>query len=780
MASGAALLIQGMILFNRRISPTGLVFLLILGAILFYHWRGLQPGYAFLPVTLGQSLQPWRATYGELPPDTGISADALYIHYTFLQFNIRELQARRFPLWDSGILGGHPAVADPLYQIFYPVWTWLALLIGNVARAYTLGIGLHVLLAAGSMYALSRTWGHSQSGAVVAAFTYALGGAMVVWMEMALNLGTLAWFPAILCAYERATQQGSWKWTVAAAGCFMLGCFAGHIQYMATFALFWGLYAIGKMLAYRYENGVWKKEAILHFSVAIGLGTLAALPLLLPLTEFLELTRRTTGPGLQSPFPLPQLLTLLVPNYFGTPVTGEYWGANYTETTIYTGVVGFILAIVAPFASKRFMARYVALMVIPLAYLMLGGPGVAALGEVALLKFINQTRVFVVIPLALALLAAETLTLPRLPRLAGMVASLAVLAIVGVALYANFGQGRDHFEQIQGDIYRMGGLIGGLLLLLWGVTLHPNGRRWAGWGMAFLVFCDLYLWGGGYNPVGRVDEVIPPLPVIEALHRTDGYRTIAIQRDHFVFGMNLLSSFGIPEAGGYSSLVYRPILRMVTKGDPDNAFGLPRYSNLLLFNRPTERLLELLQVKQVVSLYPLNGTRDEYALSATRWQVRQQSPLYIYEDKSPLPRSAVYYDFEVIEDEVAAIARLHEASFPINERVVVYEDLAFTPTPHPATPATIIEATPQRVVIEATAAQSGLLVFGEMNYPGWVAVVDGEAAPVVTANGVWRGVVISEGTHRVELLFRPTRLYWGIAGAGIAVALSILLMWRRK
>jgi hypothetical protein len=766
-----------MLLFNRRVLPAWLALIIIVGAILFYHWRGLQPGQAFLPVALGQSLYPWRADYSEVPSSYLVSPDPLYIHYTFLQFNVRELQAGRFPLWDSGILSGHPAVADPLYQIFYPVWNILALLWGNTARAYTIGIGIHVLLAAGFTYALSRTWGHSYTGAIVAALTYALSGAMVLWLEMSLNLGTLTWFPAILFAYERALRPHSFKWTVLTAFFFALGCLAGHVQYMVTFTLFWGLYAIGKTIAYRLEHVRWNSAPLLQFGIALGLGGLGAAPLLLPLTEFLELTRRTTGPGLQSPFPITQLLTLWVPNYFGNPLDGNYWGANYTETTIYAGVVAFVLAVVAPFTTKRFMPRYLALMLIPFAYLMLGGPGIAALGEISVLKFINQARVFVVMPLAIALLAAETLTMARLPRLPVLVVSLSMMATIAFAIFNNVGLGGENFTVIREDVYRMAGLMIGLTLFVYGATFHIKGQVWARWGIVLLVFFDLYLWGHLYNPIGRVEDVAPRTPAIAALQRTDGYRTLAVQSDRFVLGMNLLSSFNIPEAGGYSSLVYRPILRVISGGDPDNAFGLPRYSNYLLFNRPTERLLELLQVKQVVSAYPLDGQNNGYELPSPRWHPHEVVPLFIYEDTTPLPRSAVYYDFEVITDELEAIARVHEATFRIRERAVLNQEVPIPATPLPTTAATILEVTPQRILIEATAQQAGVLVYGEMNYPGWQALVDGEPAPIITANAIWRGVVIPEGRHQVEFVFRPARFYWGLAGAGLALGLSVLLVW---
>lgn len=53
---------------------------------------------------------------------------------------------------------------------------------------------------------------------------------------------------------------------------------------------------------------------------------------------------------------LKQLVTLVVPNFYGSPVAPlHYWGVgNYSEQTIYTGAVALILALAAPVVHKKF------------------------------------------------------------------------------------------------------------------------------------------------------------------------------------------------------------------------------------------------------------------------------------------------------------------------------------------------------------------------------------------------------------------------------------------
>jgi hypothetical protein len=70
----------------------------------------------------------------------------------------------------------------------------------------------------------------------------------------------------------------------------------------------------------------------------------------------------------------------------------------------------------------------------------------------------------------------------------------------------------------------------------------------------------------------------------------------------------------------------------------------------------------------------------------------------------------------------------------------------------------------------------GVLVFSEVDYPGWRARVDGLPVPVVRADYVLRAVCVPSGQHDVELTFDPPLVK---AGAAISTAalLAIVVVW---
>jgi hypothetical protein len=55
----------------------------------------------------------------------------------------------------------------------------------------------------------------------------------------------------------------------------------------------------------------------------------------------------------------------------------------------------------------------------------------------------------------------------------------------------------------------------------------------------------------------------------------------------------------------------------------------------------------------------------------------------------------------------------------------------------------------------------GTVVMGDVYEPGWRAWVDGRRIPIREMHGAVRGILVPEGRHRVEVLYRPWALYIG-------------------
>lgn len=594
--------------------------ILVLGVSLF-HARGLWPGQAFLPVDLANNNLPWRAGPPQ-PLQNWLISDPLYEFYPFLTNAVNSIRhAGHWPLWNPRIFLGHPVVADPLNQPFYPFFVALGVLLGT-ARGLAIGLWLHAVLATVLTYGLLRTIGGRRPAAVLGAFTYALSGYMVTWFEATHRVSTLTWLPGVLWAFELAVRRRSLRYAALAALMMAMAILGGQFQLAVAFILFLSLYAIGRTLeSVRCRDGahVWP---LVVLAVTAGLGALLSAIQTIPFAEFLGLSHRVVPQGL-APLPVQQLITLIIPDFYGNPAcTGSYWGAfNFSEGTIYAGLPALLLAGMAPFCARRFFAAYTSLVALVVIFFIIGGPGVQMLSSVPVLKYVPLHRSAFLLPLIVALLAAETLSAPRISIRAVVLAGGILAVAAALTIYMNWEQVQAHWQELERPFARAAALLViaiGLLVLRERLPLF---RRPANWGLVGLVFVDLFLAGSHFNPAGPITELMPLTPAIEYLRAHAGlHRVVTYQLDDQVLvGPNVLSIYDIAQAGGYSSLVTARFQQLISAGDPKAGIvkGVGRWlklnPNIVFFNRPPRRLLDLLQVGYAVSPRPLSdpGIRAE-------------------------------------------------------------------------------------------------------------------------------------------------------------------------
>ncbi len=155
-------------------------------------------------------------------------------------------------------------------------------------------------------------------------------------------------------------------------------------------------------------------------------------------------------------------------------------------------------------------------------------------------------------------------------------------------------------------------------------------------------------------------------------------------------------------------------------------------------------------------------------------------PNPIYRNREAFPRAWLVHASESVPegDLVGAgrrlLARQHELS-----RLAIVEhpgDLALAPASGPESVRWEL-ATSSRLKLTVETSAAALLVLSDSYYPGWTARVDGAARPLLATNLAMRGVELSAGRHRVELVYRPGSYRVGLATSGFS-ALLLGLAWR--
>jgi Bacterial membrane protein YfhO len=603
-----------------RVSRDVLALIIVVSGVSLFHLRGLLPGQTFLPVDLANSNLPWYSVSAQ-PLQNGLISDPLYQYYPFLVNAVDTIrQEGQWPLWNPRIFTGQPSAADPLAQTFYPVFLLLALWLG-VARGLSVGLVLHAALASILTYSYLRSLQFTRQSSMFGAFTYALSGYMVTWFETPFWLSTLSWLPGVLWGFEVAIQTRRLRYVAVAALMLGFAILGGQYSFIVTFIVFFIFYAAGRVLERLVQKEpvrLWPLAAAIAVVAFALLGTALQT---LPFAEFLNLSQRVITQGLRDPLPLQQLLTLIVPKFYGNPEgAGSYWGIwNYSEATIYVGLSALCLAAIAPFIGNRFFIFWVTGMTVLLLYFTVGGPGVQGLGSLPLFKYASLHRSVFLLPLFVALLAAHTLSEGQWPARIATTVVLCVSALLLSAALMNWRDVQVHWQELQVPI-----ITAALLLLASLALIGLRGRRLAtrDANLAFiaLAFFDLYHMGSQYNPAGPIEQLMPPTPSVAYLkeHLSD-YRAAPYQTAGMLFGPNVLSIYGISEAGGYSSVLPTAVQRLVQAGDPKgdatgSGFWMRQNGNMVFFSRPSTRLLDLLQVAYVITPGPRidTGVRAVY------------------------------------------------------------------------------------------------------------------------------------------------------------------------
>jgi hypothetical protein len=157
-------------------------------------------------------------------------------------------------------------------------------------------------------------------------------------------------------------------------------------------------------------------------------------------------------------------------------------------------------------------------------------------------------------------------------------------------------------------------------------------------------------------------------------------------------------------------------------------------------------------------------------------------PVGLYENKKALPRAFLVHRVHAVASPEEAVDRLLEPGFdPYAEAVI-----EGVPPPLAAAPersherVEIASYDPTRVVVRVEAAAPGLLVLGDSYDSNWVATRNGEAIPVVPANGLFRGVAVPRGQSELTFRYRPREFQLGAAISVLALFLAVVLWVRRR
>jgi hypothetical protein len=274
--------------------------------------------------------------------------------------SIQQLGQGILPLWNPLNGMGAPLAANYQSALFYPP-NWIVLFVGWLtdagwmAWAHTLSIGVHLIWMGVGVAKLLSLTGYGKLNQVIAGLAFSLCGFFVARTSFFSMIWAGAWFPWILYAASKIAYPGCSKIALRQphfpiqltifAGLQLL---AGHAQltwYTWLFVAAW--LTAGGWSAARLP-GIWAVVKKVFPALLLAAG-IAAIQLGIT-AEYLLLSQRSSAVDYElamtySFWPW-RLLGFLLPDLFGNPGMGNYWGyASFWEDAVYIGVLPFVLAL---------------------------------------------------------------------------------------------------------------------------------------------------------------------------------------------------------------------------------------------------------------------------------------------------------------------------------------------------------------------------------------------------------------------------------------------------
>jgi hypothetical protein len=746
-------------------------------------------------------LHPGQTLYSD-------TSDLLAQHLPAKLFLVRSLhETGELPLWNPEQYAGSPFVHDIQVGLFYPPNFPLYVLTESAVGPFLSWLVFaHVVLAGWLMYAYARHAGLGELAGFTAGAGYMLAPRWMMQLFLAGHTVTagIAWIPLVLVCVERAILRRSWRWAVGGGVAYALLVLGTHPQWTFYGSLLIGLWPLRLLGASRGFVIRWLAVEAAVVVVGLGLGAVQ----LLPTIEAAGESSRARGmaqswslDGARAALP-----TLIGPFPERTP-EGVHWEAR--------GGIGFLWAVLALVGIGRGgrSARVPALIALGMLVYALGGsllvdrlPGFST--------FRMPTRMLLTLAAPVAYLAGLGVqALVRewsAPALRGATVVAAIL-VLGPGLLAVLSGAFPKLAAANPGWRAYWLAVPAAWVTFLAVAPRQSARPRT-LVLVTLLVGDLVVFSTRFPDTRRTEDIYPASPLLEPIGQDEQLRGAlvydpAVDETDDCFlgpGSPVASVYGVRSVRGYNPLDvarYRQFLAFVADvGEPQRAFS-GNFTNPVMRDFPVKnrRLFDLLGVAWDVAPAddpPADGgwvgvagavdpaPRSYNFLGSG---VRELPPMRLYFNTRSMPRAFVVPAAVPETNEAEALDQLKNLD-PWRAATLAGWDPAADPLPTGGAGRRwqqVVDARPNRLVIELDGHSAGLLVVTDPWYPGWRCWVDGTEVAVRRADYAFRGVMVPRGTAQVVFRFEPASYRngkWisGAALAGVASLFLVALVRRRR
>jgi Dolichyl-phosphate-mannose-protein mannosyltransferase len=724
--------------------------------------------------------------------------DAKAQFFPQLAFLAQSLAHGESPFWTPYVFAGWPQIADPQSLIFSPLHLLLALVDPDPSFRASDGVVFAMLFLGGlGVILFFRDRGWHMAGALVAALSFAFGGAAASRIQHIGEVMSLSFIAIALWLLARALARSSWRWG-AAAGIAAALMAIGRDQVALL-----GLYILIGFVLWHWLDGAGRLDRLRANVKPLAAITIAGLIVVIvpvvmsallaadsnrPEIDFISAGRGSLHPA--------HLLTLFVADLYGAADPAvPYWGPPsfpwgptdlflaQNMGQLYVGALPLVAIIGFGLARGLLWARDIRFFTIATVLVLLYALGWYTPAFHAMYEIMPGISLFrrpadAAFPLGalIAVLGGYLVhrwlegTVPRASWLQRAIEIGAALALVAatVAVALKVGRVDVAIKPIAtGIIFAASAII--VLFVTHRLASRPL--------IAALIVAAFATADLAWNNAPNESTGLPPA-MYDVLQPDTTNETIALlktklaetpapdRRDRIeLTGIgyhwpNASLVHGLDHLFGHNPLRLAAFAAATGVGDtvatPDQRTFSP------LFPSYRSMLADLFGLRFIATGVPVEQI-DKTLKAGDLALVARTPDAYVYENPRALPRVLLATDWLVAD----FAAMIRAGGWPdIDPRRTVLLEHAPPQFPTPIASderdgsVRIVRYGHSTIIIDADAPSGGIVVLNDVWHPWWRAKLDGAPAEILKANVLFRAVAVSPGHHQVRFEFWPFTGAW--------------------
>lgn len=254
----------------------------------------LRPGHTLAPADIVTAVQPYNQAAGDIHDQNPAVSDGALQVLPWLHFLTTEMHHGHLPQWNPELLGGVRVMPNAFFASYYPP-TWLARWL-SAYDFYTVFVFMHLVLGALGVYAFARVVGARRVASWLAGL---LVFASAFWVHWSLHPGQLVGvvgMPWAMAAVTLVLRRPSYRRVAALAVAFGLWWLGANPQYAYYGTLAMGAYAAALLVRNRVVDGSAVIRPALAAGAGLALGAALAAPSLLPSAAMTTMILRNHEP----------------------------------------------------------------------------------------------------------------------------------------------------------------------------------------------------------------------------------------------------------------------------------------------------------------------------------------------------------------------------------------------------------------------------------------------------------------------------------------------------